>query len=144
MKIRLTYVAFAFVAAIAFVSAEQSDGARTLMEAARKKEVVDGDLKAAIQQYQTIVDKYKSDRAVVADALVRMAECYQKLGTRRQSRSSTGWFESTAISGRRRRLRAPGWTADFARAPRRPNRSDRSGPGLAPIRRSQSRVMDGT
>jgi Tol biopolymer transport system component len=80
MKIRLTYVAFAFVAAIAFVSAEQSDGARTLMEAARKKEVVDGDLKAAIQQYQTIVDKYKSDRAVVADALVRMAECYQKLG----------------------------------------------------------------
>jgi Tol biopolymer transport system component len=80
MKARLTCLALVVVAAAAFVSAAQSDGARTLMEAARKKEVVDGDLKGAIQQYQTIADKYKSDRALVADALVRMAECYQKLG----------------------------------------------------------------
>lgn len=27
-----------------------------------------------------IVDTFKTDRAVVATALVRMAECYQKLG----------------------------------------------------------------
>jgi Tetratricopeptide repeat len=80
MKARLTCLALVVVAAVAFVSAAQSEGARTLMEAARKKEVVDGDLKGAIQQYQAVVDKYKSERAVVADALVRMAECYQKLG----------------------------------------------------------------
>jgi Tol biopolymer transport system component len=80
MKARLTCLALVVVAAVAFVSAAQSDGARTLMEAARKREVVDGDLKGAIQQYQAVVDKYKSERAVVADALVRMAECYQKLG----------------------------------------------------------------
>jgi len=80
MRARLTCLALAVVAAVAFVSADQSDGARTLMEAARKKEVVDGDLKGAIQQYQAIAEKYKSERAVVADALVRMAECYQKLG----------------------------------------------------------------
>jgi len=80
MKIALTSLAFAFMTAVVFVSAEQGDSARTMMEAARKKEVVDGDLKGAIQQYQTIADKYKSDRAVVADALVHMAECYQKLG----------------------------------------------------------------
>src|SRR4029453_17729873 len=80
MKARLTCLALVVVAAVAFVAAEQGDAARTMMEAARKKEVVDGDLKGAIQQYQTIADSYKSDRAVVADALVRMAECYQKLG----------------------------------------------------------------
>jgi Tol biopolymer transport system component len=80
MRVRLTCLALAIVAAVVFVSAEQSDAARTLMEAARKKEVVDGDLKGAIQQYQTIADKYKSDRAVVAETLVRMAECYQRLG----------------------------------------------------------------
>src|SRR6187399_247391 len=70
MRARLTCLALAVVAAVAFVSADQSDGARTLMEAARKKEVVDGDLKGAIQQYQAIAEKYKSERAVVADALV--------------------------------------------------------------------------
>jgi hypothetical protein len=80
MKFRLTCLAAALVAAIAFVSAEQNDAARTMMEAARKKEVVDGDLKGAIQQYKTIAEKYKADHAVAADALVRMADCYQKLG----------------------------------------------------------------
>jgi hypothetical protein len=80
MKTRVVWLLLAVVAAGVFVSADQSDGARTLMEAARKKEVVDGDLKGAIQQYQAIAEKYKSERAVVADALVRMAECYQKLG----------------------------------------------------------------
>ena len=80
MKFRRTCLALTLVAAVAFVSAEQNDAARTLMEAARKKEVVDGDLKGAIQQYQTVAEKYKGDRAVAADALVRMAACYEKLG----------------------------------------------------------------
>jgi Tol biopolymer transport system component len=80
MKFRLTCLAAVLVAAVAFASAEQNDAARTMMEAARKKEVVDGDLKGAIQQYKAVAEKYKADRAVAADALVRMAECYQKLG----------------------------------------------------------------
>ena len=42
--------------------------------------VVDGDLNGAIKQYGAIVSKYKADRGVAATALVRMAECYQKLG----------------------------------------------------------------
>ncbi|MBI3491410.1 MAG: PD40 domain-containing protein [Acidobacteria bacterium] len=80
MRFRLTIVTLAIVAMVGFVAAEQSDAARTMMEAARKTEVVDGDLKGAIQQYKTIVDRYKTDRAVTATALVQMAECYQKLG----------------------------------------------------------------
>jgi Tol biopolymer transport system component len=43
-------------------------------------ERVKGDLKGAIQQYGAIVAKYKDDRAVAAKALIRMAECHQKLG----------------------------------------------------------------
>ena len=80
MKFRPTLLIVALVAVGAFVSAAQNDTARTMLEAARKKEVVDGDLKGAIRQYGTIVDKYKNDRAVVADALVRMAGSYEKLG----------------------------------------------------------------
>lgn len=80
MKFRFICLALAIVAAVAFVSAEQNDAARTMMEAARRKEVVDGDLKGAIQQYQAIAEKYKADHAVAADALVRLAACYEKLG----------------------------------------------------------------
>ncbi len=80
MKFRLTCLAMAVAAAVAFVSAEQHDAARTQMEGARKKEVVDGDLKGAIRQYQAIAEKYKNDHAVAADALVRLAACYEKLG----------------------------------------------------------------
>jgi Tol biopolymer transport system component len=69
----------ALVTAVALLAAD-SEPAKLMMEAARKKEVVDGDLNGAIQQYSAIVSKFKSDRAVTAMALVRMAECYQKMG----------------------------------------------------------------
>ena len=48
------------------------------LRAAMETETVKGDLKGAIEQYKKIAQS--SDRAVVARALVRMAECYQKLG----------------------------------------------------------------
>lgn len=70
----------ALTAAATFIAADASGQAKVLMEAARKKEVVDGDLSGAIKQYGEIVAKYKSDRAVAATALVRMAECYEKMG----------------------------------------------------------------
>ncbi len=60
--------------------AQQADSATALLRAAADKAAVDGDLAAAIKQYQAIVDKFRSDRAVVASALLQMAECYQKLG----------------------------------------------------------------
>jgi lipopolysaccharide biosynthesis regulator YciM len=62
------------------LAAQKTDSAQALLRAATDKAVVDGDLNGAIKQYQTIVDTFKTDRAVVATALVRMAECYQKLG----------------------------------------------------------------
>ncbi len=62
------------------VTAQQTRQQDIDLQAAIRTETVDGDLNAAIKQYQTIVDRFKTDRAVVATALVRMADCYQKLG----------------------------------------------------------------
>jgi hypothetical protein len=51
----------------------------TLQKAIRK-ETLEGDLKGAIALYAKAVEEAKNDRAVMAKALVRMAECHQKLG----------------------------------------------------------------
>ena len=58
-----------------------------MLEAAKQKELVEGNLPAAIRQYQAIVDKYqRTDRAVAADALVAMAACYRKQGDAQATR----------------------------------------------------------
>lgn len=57
------------------------------LQAAMRTETVAGDLRGAITQYQEIVDKYaKTDRAVAATALVRLAECHHKLGEQQATR----------------------------------------------------------
>jgi Tol biopolymer transport system component len=48
------------------------------LRAAMETETVKGDLKGAIEQYKTVAAS--NDRSVAAKALLRMAECYQKLG----------------------------------------------------------------
>ncbi|MDP2996545.1 MAG: hypothetical protein Q8N47_03590 [Bryobacterales bacterium] len=52
--------------------------AEVALQAAIKKEAVDGDLKSAIEQYKKLAQG--RDRAVAAKALVRMGQCYEKLG----------------------------------------------------------------
>ena len=81
MRIRFVGLLIAFAAALTLAAAAQTRPAQTMLEAAKKTEVVDRDVKGAIQQYQLIVDKYgKTDPAAAAKALLGMAECYQKLG----------------------------------------------------------------
>ncbi|MBL8294244.1 MAG: PD40 domain-containing protein [Bryobacterales bacterium] len=58
----------------------QSSEAERQLKAAMNAEMMNGDLQAAIRQYGDIAAKYKTDRAVAAMALVRMAEAYQKVG----------------------------------------------------------------
>jgi Tol biopolymer transport system component len=60
--------------------AKQTKQADIDLQAATRTETVKGDLKAAIKQYEAIVATYAKDRAITAQALVRMAECYQKMG----------------------------------------------------------------
>src|ERR1043166_6197135 len=50
------------------------------LKAAMHKEQVQGDLKGAIAAYQKIVEQHGKNRALVAKALLQMAECHQKLG----------------------------------------------------------------
>ena len=71
--------ALVLAAALTLLAADKPDPAKVMFEAAKKKELIDGDLKAAIDQYKTIVSKYAGQRAIVADALIRMAECYRTL-----------------------------------------------------------------
>lgn len=51
----------------------------TLQRAARK-EALEGDLKGAIELYRKAFSESGNDRSVAANALIRMAECYQKMG----------------------------------------------------------------
>jgi Tol biopolymer transport system component len=50
------------------------------LQRAMRKETLEGDLKGAIPLYEKAVAEAKRDRATAAKALIRMAECYQKLG----------------------------------------------------------------
>src|SRR5579863_7065324 len=66
---------------IAPAGAQRKNEADTMLEAARQKEALEGDLNGAIKAYSAVVAKYvKTDRAVTAMALVYMAECYRKMG----------------------------------------------------------------
>jgi Tol biopolymer transport system component len=58
----------------------QRNQAEIDLQAAIRTETVDGDLQKAIGQYREVVSKHKADRATAATALMRIAECYQKLG----------------------------------------------------------------
>ena len=58
---------------------QTADKAEVAYKAALEKEVADGDLKSAIAQYERLARG--SNRAVAAKALVRMGQCYEKLGS---------------------------------------------------------------
>jgi Tol biopolymer transport system component len=60
------------------VIAQQNKQADIDLQAAIRTETVTGDLRRAIDQYKKI--SQSNDRSIAAKALVRMAECYQKLG----------------------------------------------------------------
>ena len=59
---------------------QRSDPAALALESARKKEIVDGDLDAAIKLYKETLSKYPGVRSVSAEALVGLARSYQKAG----------------------------------------------------------------
>jgi len=59
---------------------QQPNPAKLLLEEATKKEVVDGDLKGAIETYQKILALEGVPRAVAARALLHLGQCYEKLG----------------------------------------------------------------
>ena len=84
MKIRhiglLGTVLLAVFLAVLSVEAQKEDQAELALKAAIKTEVVDGDLRSAIEQYKKIAALPRAGRATVATALLRTGQCYEKLG----------------------------------------------------------------
>jgi Tol biopolymer transport system component len=70
----------AALSATTIVVAQQTRQADVELQAAIRTETVNGDLRAAIKQYESLTTKYARDRAFVANVLIRMANAYQKLG----------------------------------------------------------------
>ena len=62
------------------ITAQQSQ-ADVALRAAMELQTVRGDLNGAIDAYKKIVDTHRDNRAVTAQALLHMAEAYQKLGS---------------------------------------------------------------
>ena len=80
---RLSLMALVALLAAGLQTTEaQQSAAQTekLLASAQHKATIDGDLKGAIEDYKKIVAGAGANRALAAQALVRMAECYQKLG----------------------------------------------------------------
>jgi Tol biopolymer transport system component len=76
--VMLMALAVVSLALLASVAPRAQGKAELALKAAMDKEVVDGDLKAAIEMYRQIASG--GDRAVAARALIRMGQCHEKLG----------------------------------------------------------------
>ena len=72
----------AVMLALSSAAAQKSDQGEVQLKAAIQKQVVDGNLLAAIEMYQKIVATYGNNHAVAAQALLRMGQCYEKLGAK--------------------------------------------------------------
>ena len=83
MRRRLLLVFVAMLAAAGWQLGAASQGTAAgdrQLAAARHKATVEGDLKGAIGLYRQIVAGANDNRALAAQALLGMAECYQRLG----------------------------------------------------------------
>jgi Tol biopolymer transport system component len=81
--VRILMLAAAAALGLVFLGAaavQNQDRAEVALKAAIDKEVVDGDLKGAIEQYKKIAAQPGARRATVATALLRMGQCHEKLG----------------------------------------------------------------
>ncbi len=76
----LTATIVTAVLLLAASPAQKENQAEVALRAAMDKEMVDGDLKAAIEMYQQIVANPGGNRVVAAKALLQMGQCYEKLG----------------------------------------------------------------
>jgi hypothetical protein len=70
----------ALCAIVLFAAPRAQERAEVALRAAMDQETVKGDLKGAIEAYRKIIAAFPTNRAIQAQALLRMAGCYQKLG----------------------------------------------------------------
>jgi Tol biopolymer transport system component len=66
---------------VASAQVQKDPQPQLLLEEAAKKELVDGELKGAIAIYQRILKTEGTPRGITARTLLRLGQCYEKLGT---------------------------------------------------------------
>ena len=59
---------------------QKTEDPGVMLRSAIEKEEVDGDLKGAIDLYQKIIDKFSGNKAIAAQAQLRIGICFEKLG----------------------------------------------------------------
>jgi len=89
-----------------------------LFQKALAHERADGNLDEALKLYQRVVKEFSRDRALAAKALVRMAECYQKLGDAQSRTVYERVVREFGIRSRARPRRARVWRPCKRRLPR--------------------------
>lgn len=77
MRMLSAAVAFAIALLCVPIAAQNLESE---LQRAIQKETTTGDLKAAIEEYRKIAARAGANRALAAQALMRMADCHQKLG----------------------------------------------------------------
>jgi len=77
-------ILIAVVATVLATGADKAQDAERMLKAAMNTELVDGNLKIAIEQYKKVAQS--GVRPLAAQALLHMAGCYQKLGDAESSR----------------------------------------------------------
>jgi hypothetical protein len=83
------------------------------LKAATHKQEVEGDLKGAMEAYRQIIAQKGNERGVVAQAMLRLAKCHEKLGQAAArtlyEQIASGYGDQAAAAGEaRRRLAAMG------------------------------------
>ncbi len=78
----MRYVALFACGLMLLAAPQRKDEPELWLQAAIQAETVDGDLKSATEQYKKVIARQSASREVVAKALVRLGECYEKLGSR--------------------------------------------------------------
>src|SRR5512136_210158 len=79
-SVALAGIVILSVGILAAWSVPQGEDPAVLLRAAIEKEEVDGNLDAAIEQYKHIIKIAGANRAVAAQALLRLGGCYEKRG----------------------------------------------------------------
>jgi Tol biopolymer transport system component len=72
--------ALLLIGAVTTLGAQTSAQADKLLESARHKEVMEGDLKGAVEQYRKIAAQFAKQPDIAARALFQLGQCQEKLG----------------------------------------------------------------
>lgn len=119
-KLTIPILMAASLAAISFTAtaAQGTDKTESAFKAAFEKEMVDGDLKSAIAQYEKLARG--GNRTVAAKALVRIGQCHEKMGSaearKAYERAVRDFSDQTdAVAEARARLAAMGGASQNVR-----------------------------